>query len=66
MFGERILFLLLLKTAAWLCLKHSRNLGTTFKPRPVYISQCACSHAERGANSCHDASVSGADNAEKG
>ena len=34
----RILFLLLLTTSAWPCLKHSRNLGTILLPGPV----CGC------------------------
>ena len=33
----RILFLLLLTTTAWPCLKNSRNLGTIFLPGPVNI-----------------------------
>ena len=39
-----ILLLLLRTTSPWICLQHSRNLGSTFKQSPVHVNwECAAS-----------------------
>ena len=42
-----ILLPLLLTTSAWPCLQHSRNLGTTFMPSPVYLTLSGTNPAAR-------------------
>ena len=49
----RILFLLLLTTAAWPCLKNSRNLGTILLPGPVHSHLHIIAHFRDGQQRAH-------------